>query len=239
MTSQTDKLFRDKLENFQKPVPVEAWNRIEAGLDKTTTKGQWMKIAAGLVLLSVAAFLLWPSTENSNSDLFTHTTVPKEEPKTESSEENNPIISASTPTLPENKASEVKSTNASYKKIKEATKEEPVLVANNNITEAVEENPTVTIETTQIVIAEVALVETTKVSTSNTIVYNADEVNARFLKKDLPVEATLDEKKSSSLQKLMGLAYNLKNTETGLGDLRQKKDEILALNFRDKKQTQN
>jgi hypothetical protein len=32
----------------------------------------------------------------------------------------------------------------------------------------------------------------------------------------------------------MGLAYNLKNSDSGLGDLRQKKDEILALNFLEK-----
>jgi hypothetical protein len=237
MTSQTDKLFRDKLENFQKPVPAEAWNRIEASLDKTTNKGLWMKIAAGLVLLAVATFLLWPSGDGSNADLLTNTPLPKSE--TESSEQTNTVIPESTPALPGNEPSEAKSKITATKKIKEVRKEEPVLVA-NNITEVVEENvTTINTEPTELVVAEVARVESTHVSTSKTIVYTADEVNAKFLKKELPVEATSDEKKSSSIQKLMGVAYNLKNYEAGLGDLRQKKDEILALNFRDKKQTQN
>ncbi len=240
MTSQPDKLFRDKLENFQKPVPAEAWNRIEAGLDKTTHKGLWMKIAAGLVLLAVAAFLLWPSAESSNADLLTKTTEPKSEPKTESSKESITEIPESTPALPVMKTSEMKSKNASGKKMEPVKQEEPVLIANNSTTEVVEENETaVTTEIIQPVVAEVAIVESTQASTSQTIVYTVDEVNAKFLKKELPVEATLDEKKASSLQKLMGVAYNIKNNETGLGDLRQKKDEILALNFRDKKQTQN
>ena len=43
--------------------------------------------------------------------------------------------------------------------------------------------------------------------------------------------ATASTEKTSGIQKLMGLAYTLKNPDNGLGDLRQKKDEILALNF--------
>lgn len=236
MTSQPDKLFRDKLENFQKPVPAEAWNRIEASLDKTTNKGLWMKIAAGLVLLAVAAFLLWPSGDGSNADLLTNTTAPKSEPKTKSNEAST-ITPNSTPPA---KNTLEKSKKSSDKKIKEVKKEEPILVANTSVSQAVENIAiAVPTETPQPNVAEVAITESAQASISNTIVYTAEEVNAKFLKKELPVEATSDEKKSSSLQKLIGVAYNIKNTETGLGDLRQKKDEILALNFRDKNQTQN
>src|SRR5688572_251240 len=67
MTSQPDKLFRDKLENFQRPAPAAAWERIESGLNKNHTKGLWMKIAAGLLLLAISVFLLWPSASTEIS----------------------------------------------------------------------------------------------------------------------------------------------------------------------------
>ena len=35
----------------------------------------------------------------------------------------------------------------------------------------------------------------------------------------------------------MGYAYTLKNNNNGMGDLRQKKDEILALNFLSQEKT--
>ena len=62
MSQQTDKLFRDKLENFQMTAPQQAWSKVESRLDKKSHVGFWLKIAAGLVLLAVAAFLLWPKT---------------------------------------------------------------------------------------------------------------------------------------------------------------------------------
>ena len=75
------------------------------------------------------------------------------------------------------------------------------------------------------------MTEAPQVTTSNTIVYTAEEVNARFLRKNVDTQATPEDKKSSGIQKLMGIAHDLKNNENGFGDLRQKKDEILALNF--------
>src|SRR5688572_18703386 len=59
MNQQPDKFFREKLEGFQKTAPSLAWERIEAGLDKKNNKGLWLKIAAALLLLAVASFVLW------------------------------------------------------------------------------------------------------------------------------------------------------------------------------------
>jgi hypothetical protein len=74
---------------------------------------------------------------------------------------------------------------------------------------------------------------------SITLTYTADEVNARFLKKELKADATSEENKSSGIQKLIGLAYDVKNDNNAFGDLRQKKNEILALNFRENKREEN
>jgi len=219
MTSQPDKLFREKLENFQRPASVAAWDRIESGLDKNQSKGLWLKFAAGVSVFAVATYLLWPADPMENQQA---TNTKQVTPKTESTENNS--SEKITPTI-------TKQNQASHKaatKNRIIKKDEPVLVTEK--TQATpESNPVAVIESTAV---QVAVVETnTNETSSKTIVYTADEVNARFLRKKSTSEATTAEKKTSSMQKLMGLAYTIKNPENGLGDLRQKKDEILALNF--------
>jgi hypothetical protein len=252
MTSQPDKLFRDKLENFQKPAPVAAWNRIEADLEKSSNKGLWMKIAAGLVLLSVATILLWPSN-NANTNLLTDKSSTQQQPEVKqelSASENSSNTTETTPSLSSKKEVKGSIKTKSVEKIKEAKEHQPELLAqiteqskqNSEIENLVSsnQNPESRTQNLESITPEIIVAQTeSKESTSKTIVYTANEVNAKFLKKQLPVEATSDEKKSSGIQKLMGLDYNLKNSDSGLGDLRQKKDEILALNFLEKKQGQN
>ncbi len=226
MISQPDKLFRNKIENFQLQAPVAAWKRIEAGLDKTSYKWLWMKIAAGLLLLSVAAFILWPTNTSISKQQLTN--INNATPKTEGVRKTNsetivPSVTSEQDIVQKN----VTPKNRIVEKVK------PVLVTESN--EAAKENISVPIiEPTEIVpLTQVAVIVTNsdEPTVSRTIVYSAEEVNLKYLRKKLPIEATTEAKKTSGIQKLMGLAYNLKNTDSGLGDLRQKKDEILALNF--------
>jgi len=218
MTSQPDKLFRDKLENFQQAAPVAAWKRIEAGLNKNQHKGLWMKIAAGLVLLSVAASLLWPTTPSENTKRLTTTNqvIPENEPIEKNKKK---VI---TPSLTA-KQSQVKKRIAPKKQNEVIKKDEPVLIA-----ESIEKNA-FTIKPIETVAA--VDINSAEKTSSRTIVYTAEEVNAKFMRKKSPSEATPVAKKTSGIQKLMGLAYDLKNNDSGLSTLRQKKDEILALNF--------
>lgn len=229
MTSQPEKLFRDTLESFQKSAPPAAWDRIEAKLDHTSNKGLWLKIAAGVLLLSVAAFLLWPTERTSNTEVLTKTS--------------DPIMKKESTTAPEISTPQQIAEQKVTKKIvkpknaKGLTETTPPLLATTVSVVANE-----TSELAEIVIpTEVILAETTssEAMVSTTLVYTADEVNARFLKKDLSKEATSEENKSSGIQKLIGLAYDLKHTDSGIGDLRQKKNEILALNFKEDKRGQN
>jgi hypothetical protein len=71
---------------------------------------------------------------------------------------------------------------------------------------------------------------------SVTLIFNAEQVNEKFLNKNSIVEATPEEKKPSTLRKLLDKAYDLKHNQDPLGDLRQKKNEIFALNFKNDKQ---
>lgn len=222
MTSQPDKLFRDKLENFQQPAPTGAWDKIEQKLEKPY-KIVWLRVAAGIILLSVAAILLWPA--NKTEHVFTET-------KGKTPVKNNEAIQKQQPEK-NNKAtpelehiSPVRTTQTAV--VQKTTKQTPV----NKVQEEKKDSVSILLPVPQTpeLIAEVVKPEVKQIA-SNTIVYRADEVNSKFLKKKLSPEATPATEEASGIQKLIGLAYTAKNSDTGLGNLRQKKDEILALNF--------
>jgi hypothetical protein len=68
-----------------------------------------------------------------------------------------------------------------------------------------------------------------------TIVFSAEEVNEKYLDKKGMADATPESKAASSLRKLLDKAYALKHNQDPMGELRQKKNEILAFNFKDDK----
>ena len=59
MTPSPDPLFRNGLENYQKPAPASVWDRVEAGLDRKRRKSVWLKVAAGLFLLIATLTVFW------------------------------------------------------------------------------------------------------------------------------------------------------------------------------------
>ena len=63
------------------------------------------------------------------------------------------------------------------------------------------------------------------------IVFTVEEVNKKYLNKSAVAEATSPANETSTIQKLLDKAYDLKHNQDPLGELRQKKNEILALNF--------
>ncbi len=236
MTPHPDKLFRDKLENFQRTAPPAAWNRIEQNLGKRKTPLVWVRIAAGITLLATAAIILWPSQKDDTVLSNTNNLL---QPKTEVTQ---PVVTDSAkqqaPTL--KKAAEnytaLREPKPNPKKqqtvspVQTPENEQPVIIplqpANDQLiaeaTMPVQQH-TVEPQKNDIVIA------------SNTITYTAEEMNSKFLKKKPVPEATPEAEDASTMQKLIGYAYAAKNSDADIGNLRQKKDEILALNFRSKK----
>ncbi|HRJ31688.1 MAG TPA: hypothetical protein PLV21_13465 [Cyclobacteriaceae bacterium] len=229
MTPQPDNLFRDKLEHFQlKPSP-EAWNRIEAGLTKPARKSLWLKIAAGLVLLSVASVILWNITPKQDNVI-----TAQQDNTVESTPGEVKVLDKNIAT--ENLLAEEKeqiSTPALNKKHKE------VIISHNTPVALIETQPEESLPALEILTTETLLAQTDNTEAESAagvyLVLTADEVNQKYLKPLPEQEATNEDKKSSRIQMLMSVAHNLKNGEHALGDLRQKKDEIFALNFIDEK----
>lgn len=250
MNQQPDKLFRKKLEGYQRPAPASAWDKIESGLDKKSNKGLWLKIAASLLLLSIATYLLWPATQDTDTMPPSISKVSpdkkedliKEDPKTTTAH-----VAPDEPlTIPE--ARQEKQPVAVAKKKKETNPIKKEITTPAPKTVAKEESPVME----EILQAETTVATNTHqtetpetIPTTNTLpvaaeqnitlVFTADEADGYLDKKAL-AEATSDDKKPSTLKKLLKKAQDLKNNQDPFGELRQKKNEILALNFKSEKQ---
>jgi hypothetical protein len=242
MNQQPDKLFREKLEGYHKPVPASAWDNIETKLDKKNPKGLWWKIAASLVLLAVATYILWPKTQ------MTEKTLAKKV------EDGNPL-----PIVKEDQVSnkELPTTNETHSIITESVQEknvakvynerrqpkqkhqEPNTIIEESIVPVENKSEEVAQVTENIVVPEV-IVATSETATEKSDEYITfvvtQEESDKYLTKNKNSDATSDDKKTSSLRKLLKKASDLTNDQRPLADLRQKKDEILALNFDSKKQ---
>lgn len=254
MNQQPDKFFREKLEGFQKTAPALAWEKIEAGLDKKNNKGLWLKIAAAVLLLATATFVLW--SYRNTSEQTQQTAVREIEKKVSPEQE---IISAQQPVADNQvESSHVESNPVKEKvtspkskvnqyKLKITSQDNVVAIqqvaddkeVKNDVPENVEPEIVTPVE---------AIVESDPVVADNSssedaesinLVYSAEEVNDKYLDKVALAKATSSQKKPSTFRKLLDKAYDLKNNQDPFGDLRQKKNEILALNFKSEKRSQN
>lgn len=258
MNQQPDKLFRDKLESFSRPAPASAWDRIDAGLDKkNNTRGIWWKAAASLLLLVVAGYILWPVLHNNTTP--SPQLVNKQKPTEIVPDKIKETIPAPDSTQKKQAdiyiESEASSNIKTEAKVADKKKEQPqpnrnivsptveetlpqpALVAEATLQPAAEETPAIAIvETPEAAAAQHERVVSTQQSI--TLVFSADETD-NYLNKNISEEATDEEQKPSTFKKLLKKAQDLKNNQDPVGELRQKKNEILALNFKNEKRGQN
>jgi len=246
MTKQPDNLFRNKLENFQMSPPANAWSKIESGLDTSSKKGLWLKIAAGIVLFAVAGILLWTTSSDDATLLaFESSTIQIESMEQRPDGDVPEVIPNNTAiAIHEEQTGTVKKNKPTIEKRNPVQQNKNLLAQATAPIEDTDGSAEILItETHAEVLADVSSVDTEVLSQESLasvyLVYTADEVNEKYLRKPSNVDATSDEKKSSRIQMLMSVANNLKNGDGGLTDLRQMKDEIFALNFLDDKKQQS
>jgi hypothetical protein len=242
MNQQPDKLFRDKLEHFQKPISANAWSRVENNLDGRKAHFPFLKIAAAItVVVGIGWWLMSKDNPEAPREAkVQHTNQKYIEKKVSPSTE---VISDAGKSLAEAKPKPDATIdlpakkNSAHRKQAVIKKEEAVV---NELLPPSENIPVVTESEPQQEVnddANALAVQNTATLKSNTLVLSADEVNAKYLNQEnLQGHATPDNKKTSTLQRLLNKVSDLKNNQDPLGDLRQKKDEILALNFKTEKQ---
>lgn len=259
MDQQPDKLFREKLEGFQKkPLPA-VWERVEKNLNKKNSKLLWLKVAAAILLTAtVSIFLVITPRNTFNTQIVSKE---KEQPRTNKAEKRNTEVL--TDSLQPEKVEEAKRAPkvAGRKKSKkkfeqkaqtlgERVKNEPPSAFASDHTVAVIQKPNPETDSKETLPVKKDKAETLtssddqapmaqsikKKESGVTLIYTVAEVNEKYLDKKALADATAENKKASTLRKLLDKAHDLKHNQDPLGELRQRKNEILALNFKNDKQ---
>ncbi len=260
MSQQPDQLFREKLENFQLPAPERAWERVESRIRRGSGANLAMKIAASIALLATitTAALLFNTQEvvqtakNQSPDKAEkaspvqeqpHVTEPAPQETEEKAQKSSNIPDQSRQLAAETRTTRTESERPSAPQTEEAARIE----TETQSMEGDEHNSTLLAEigdeTEPVLPGHEQRDEVERPSdktTRVTLVYSVEEVNKKYLDKEAMADATSDDKKPSTLKKLLAKAQELKYDQDPLGDLRQKKNEILAFNFRgDKQRSEN
>jgi hypothetical protein len=251
MNQQTDRLFKEKLEGFRKPAPANAWARVESQLDKKKNKAIWLRIAAAIVFIMAATAALYVF-EKTNPDSRISKTLParpESELPTESKlpgKSNIDIKHQISVNL--QKESNGKKLRVAHKKrmlsadqvkdtVNAIEKTTALDLAIGDISLPVPENA---VESIHVTAQTTPVNEVAQADAGLKIIYTSQEVDEKYLDKKALAQATSEEKKPSTLRKLLEKAYSLKHNQDPLGELRQKKNEILALDFkREKQRSQN
>lgn len=248
MMQQPDKLFREKLEQYQRPAPASAWDKIDANLNKKSNKGLWLKIAASLLLVALAGYWFWPTSKPSQVAIIQKNNAEHHTIKTPIEKKSAHSDKAITLPVPVAKTARVKRNLHKHTPI---IKNEPVESHTEEIISEIplENKPVEELLITQhdvinhedSIVSNVVSTNSTEVASvenSTTLIYTADDVN-KYLTKNVEPQATTEAQKQSTFKRLLSKAYDLKNNQDPLGGLRQKKNEILALNFKKEKRGQN
>lgn len=242
MKQQPDNLFRERFEQHSLQAPETAWSRIEQTLPVQQHNFFYLKIAAAIILLIISIALLLPSTASTTQQLTLKENTPFVE---------KPVIKQKA--FPVDTAGITRSHDTPA--IQNIVKDEPVLIKQNReaipVDFIISQPLASTIETTVAQVKESSvqptLVEETTTlnpnesfpttveviplkEKSSTIIVASAEVNEKYLRPILEEEATNTDVSTSSFRKLLDKAADLKNNDTGFGELRDKKNELLALN---------
>lgn len=257
MNQPLDNFFREKLGQAHKPAPPAAWDRIDAGLHGRQRKGLWLKAAASVLVVAASTFILWPAEDTTRpahlaeapvkSNTLQHTAPPQTAPI--------PAVVAPAPAAAHTPQAQPASKKQPGRAPRQTTaqplpvQQRQVAVTQPDAQQQDQPNhvangyePTAPLKpapaSSNVVLAE-ADIDEEKNDESITLVYTANEIDEKYLDKEALAKATSAQKKPSTFRKLLDKAYDLKNNSDPMGGLRQKKDEILALNFKSEKRSQN
>jgi len=243
MKNKLDELFKNKTEGYQKKPSADAWNKIHQNLHPKSKIPVW-QLAASVILIFGVSTLLYIQYNNNG----------KQQPTVAN---NDKIDSTEVIALPRDEENFVVQENELLKEEQETEKPKPDkiktrnLIANNKndvlkeqhnqveyternkvpeIIESKEALAAVIEEPVNSIIEPQPEAEVAKVTTSTrkklppvTIVYKKSTENTEAVAKNQPKNA------QEGLGKILNIARDIKNGELKIGELRDVKDELLAL----------
>jgi len=253
---QPDKLFREKLQGFQKPMPEDAWTRIEVNLNKKNNKKLWLNLAASVSVILVSTYFLLLRSAPEIKSLKTNSSQIQPNKTTPQKKIANVDVIPFARVDQKIKSKFYKSNSSALNQLNAETSNKRNQIESNVpapsaqemmaqkeiVKKSLEKNTGLidTLDLNQNIIdpAQTSITTTANRSLASiTLVYTVEEVSKNYLNKNKTEEATFVNEKPSRFKKLLHKVHDLKNNQDAFGELRQKKDEILALNF--KKRTEN
>lgn len=218
--NKIDDLFKNKLEDLTLEPSGDAWIKLNANLSKKNKGFAWFSAIAAILLMGILiTSIIWLEKRDATQFVSEQT---KRLP-VESSGENKLIAdSVSKPLLTE---------TISITKAKKKSKSLNPITANAptlHVTVVVENEALNTETQTKETIAEATIKVKPLV-----IEYRLESILPQ--KKETPLVAEVVEKKNG-LQKALEFAREAKNSDSPLGEIRQAKDDLFALNFKKDKQ---
>ena len=233
MPNRLDQLFKNKLSDHAFAPSVKAWERVKDGLVKKNNRPLVLRIAAAVMLVgALTSTLLWLSSRHPASD-SSSTLGKNADSKTNTVEPTNP-------SAPSTNGAKERTTRQLVSKQKQ-----PPVKGNDQKVRAIEDQNNmaqskITTEARQESIAPTPdAVGVTTIDNQQmeekpiVLVYRLESIEPRLVAES---SLTPEPKEKSGLMKAIIFARDAKNGDTGLGDLRQAKDELFAFNFRKDKQ---
>jgi hypothetical protein len=243
MNQQPDKLFRDKLRDHDALPSSNAWQRIAANLDEKHRQRKWFIRIAASVILAVAAgvFLLRNEAYQPEQNLATKES---RQPDTVTRDSVSPAVKS--PSTPDNTEKSTSDLPPAKQRVPEKPGEEKPDSRDTFNSPSQNQSTTPTAEPEETLMAQLEekhdFVESPDSNTARpsqrvTIVFTAAEVNQNYLtEKKEEVHATPEAETPSGLQRILVAARELTIDQDPIGELRQKKDDILAKGLRKNKQ---
>ncbi len=230
MKQPVDSFFNKKLKNHSAEAPTSAWDRIDANLSQKKKPLVWLKIAAGLLLLMVAGSIIYTTVRQPIVQVAEVKETTPVEMGIASPEIVPPVepVKTQEAVLPQTAITETTVVKHPKKKIKIPQTETPDVVA---VVEATV-TPAITLAENLIAPAHKPKENPSETEIQNTtILISVEEANAKYLNEQFIADATTENKKPSKLRNLFEKAQEM----DPIGEIRQLKNEVLALNFRNEK----
>lgn len=229
MSNKVDKLFKDKLEGDSLQPSAQAWEKVEAHLGKKNKIVLWARVAAAIAVLGLLTFV------GINWDNGRKREIVKQEMKKQEPEQTAPVV--------EQRKEELRTEEPGTEGSKSIKKQKPqpklVTPIAEQPTEQMAIVPEPQLELRPNVVETELTARNSQPTTQKgiTLTYSLPALK----KQDAPAEplvAEQKEQKKTGFERVIEIAKEVK-TGDALGELRQAKDDIFALDFRkDKKNKQ-
>jgi hypothetical protein len=229
MNSRLDNYIKEKIRDHGITPSPDAWEKVETRISKKNSAATALKIAAALAIVGLVSIILWDqSNDNGAMPVAERQNIspPNESSKNDATKESE-VRDATRAEAPETHKVQARTTNRSI--------DQPLRKKNPELQATVIPDPVV-IEPVNDEEHLVAPVREKPKAKNIVIVYTLPTINKQITQ-DVVVT---DEGKKTGLQKVMDVAMDVRASEIPLGELREAKDDLFALEFKkDKTKTKN